>query len=675
MDITRNVAGLNVIDTGPGQKTFMVRGLVGAGESTVGLYYDDMPTSGSGENAAVASGRQTDLYIYDADHVEVLRGPQSTLYGSSALAGVVRIITKQPDASAVAAEIVGDGSTTANGDPNHALKGMINLPVIDDKLAVRLVGYTSHDGGFIDNPYLGKTNINSVDNQGFRAGIKAWLAPSTTLTGQLFMQDMTAHDQPISRPYNATVGTTPYPAVGWLRTDARAQQPRTDHTLMASLNLQHSFSQAALTISQSYFERNNTDLSDTSPLHSFFGFLQGIDAFPPVPLFNTAVFRSQQRTKMSTTEARVASTSTGPLNGVVGVLYSDRTIDLDNSFLETNPADGLVNTSIPIWYKRTADFSLKQLAAFGEVTYDLNQKLSLLGGIRVFNNKRIDAGESIVPFMRLLGRPGPGPTVKSDETKAIFKAQASYKLTGEAMVYGSFSQGYRAGGTVVQVVPELPPAYDPDYTNNFEVGAKTQWLDNRLQLNVAAYRINWYDMQISGDFFNGAFSGVLNCSGLCAHSQGLELDVTARPMRGLDLTLATTVFKAELDKAQPAVNGAPAAGTQLQNTPDFTATASAGYAWDMANGLTGSVHADIHYNGGTPVASYRPSLNLAGPAYTLVNLSAGVASGRRWDLSFYARNLFDKQAELNTLYDSATPANVYTNQPRTIGAQITLRSN
>lgn len=675
IDITRNVAGLNVIDTGPGQKVFMVRGLVGAGESTVGLYYDDMPTTGSGESAAVSSGRQTDLLVYDADHVEVLRGPQSTLYGSSALAGVVRILTRQPDASAFASEIVADGSVTANGDPSRALKGMINLPIVDDKLAVRLVGYSAHDGGFIDNTYLNKKNINGVDTQGFRAGIRAQLSPTTTLTGQLFMQDLDAVDQPISRPFNATVGTTAFPAVGWLKNDARTLQPRTDHTLMAGVTLQHTFDRADLTINQSYFLRDNTDLADTSPNYAFFTFLQSIDEFPPVPLFRTGVFRSRQETEMSTTEARMATRFDGPVNGVFGLLYSNRTIDLDNSFLETNPADGKIDTSIPIWYQRTANFELKQLAAYGEVTWDLNDRLALLGGARVFNNKRLDTGRSIVPFLRLLGSPGPAPTVRSDETKAIFKAQATYKITDEAMVYGSFSQGYRAGGTVVQVVPELPKSYDPDHTNNFELGAKTQWLDNRLQLNAAIYRINWYDMQISGDFFNGAFSGVLNCSGLCAHSQGVEVDLVARPVRGLDLGISATAFKAKLDKAQPAVNGSPVAGTQLQQTPDFTINGSVGYTWDLINGLTGSIRADAYHNGGTPVVSYRPAYNAGGEAYNLVNLSASIAQGVRWNLNLYARNVFNERAAINTQTDSVTPSNVYTNRPRTFGLQVTLHSN
>lgn len=672
-DIVRNVAGLNVVDTGPGQKVFMMRGLVGAGESTVGLYYDDMPSTGSGESAAENAGRQTDLYIYDADHVEVLRGPQSTLYGSSALAGVVRIITKQPDRSGPSAELVVDGSTTEHGTGNTALKGYVNLPVIEDKLAVRLVGYSTHDGGFIDNPYLHTKHINGVENQGFRASAKAWLDPNTTVTGQLFVQDMHAHDQPISRPYGAVIGTTAWPAVGWLNNDSHTLQPRYDHTTMASLNLQHDFSKATLNITQSYFKRRNTDTADNSGLIDSLSADIASNNFPNVPLPANSVFTSGQVTTMWTSEGRVASKLDGPVNGVAGVLYSDRTILLDNQFQQTDATSGEIDRSAPSWYHRTANFHLTQLAAYGEVTWNVTSKLSLIGGARVFNDKRNDQGYSIVPFMRVLGRPGPSATVTSNETKAIFKGEGNYKLTDDVLLYASFSQGYRAGGTVVQVVPDMPNSYGPDYTNNFEVGAKTQWLDHRLQVNAAAYRINWYDTQISGSFFGGAFSGILNCTGLCAHSQGIEMDVTARPIHGLDLNLATTVFKAEWDKPQPAMDGDPQKGTQLQNTPNFTLSAAGNYTWDLPYGLTGAVHGDVSYNDGTPITNYVMQYNVHAPAYTLVNFSGDVAKGQRWDLKLYARNVFDKRAAVNVENNSVTPVFIVTNQPRTIGLQATLR--
>lgn len=672
IDITRNVAGLNVVDQGPGQKTFMIRGLIGAGESTVGLYYDNLPTNGSGESAAASAGRQTDLYIFDAKRVEVLRGPQSTLYGSSALAGVVRIITNEPTADAVSGQLVVDGSATAHGSTNYALKSMVNLPIIEDKLAVRLVAYKTHDGGFIDNPRLGHEDVNTVDSQGFRLSAKAWLGDNTTLLGQLFVQDIDAADKGAHRPFDEIIGATLYKAAGEWKNDAKAMQPRTDHTVMAGLTLEHEFDAANLTISQAYFKRKNNDVSDASELNDYFGYLVSQGNFPPVPRMPQGVFQSAQETEMWTTEARVATKFDGPLNGVAGVMYQNRKIHIDNRFRQIDNAGRPIDT-VALWYNRTADFELKQIAAFGEATYTFNDKLSVLAGLRVFKNERHDISTSVVPFMRVLGQAGAQDNVNSEESKAIYKGQVTYKHTEDMTFYASVSEGYRAGGTIVRVVPQLPESYGADHTLNFEAGVKSEWFDRRLQANLSAYKISWYDMQYSGAFFNGTFEGVLNCEGKCAHSTGVELDVTARPMPGLDLTLAATAFKAELDKQLMNGEGDPPAGTQLRNTPSFSFSTSGSYTWDLANGWTAMVRADVQHVGEVPITHYRVADNRPGKAYTLVNAAASIASGDKWEAKLYVRNIFDEAAQVNVANDATTPYLIYTSQPRTVGISLGMK--
>ncbi len=673
MDISRNVPGLNVIDAGPGQKTIFIRGLVGAGESTVGLYYDGMPTTGSGESAAAAAGRQTDLYVFDADRVEVLRGPQSTLYGSSALAGVVRVITKQADLSRAESKVVLDGSTTAHGAASYAIKGMINMPVIDDRLAVRLVGYKAHDGGFIDNSYLGLKDVNSVDQVGMRLNASWAVSDRGTLTGQFFSQNMDAADQAIERPFDATIGVTPYPAAGALTNDAPARQPRKDATKMAGLNYVHNFDRFNLTLAQSWFDRDNTDDQDIAGLPDFFSFLQSIEAFPMVDIIPQGVFESRQKTRMNTTEVRLVTNSEGPWHAVAGLLYQDRKVDIANAFFETNAANGLIEPGIAPWYHRIADFTLTQKAAYGELTWDFNPQLSATAGARVFKNDRVDHAKAFVGFMRLGGETGV-TTLHADESKAIYKLAVNYKFTDDLLGYVTASQGYRAGGTVNQVVPELPPAFGPDYTWNYELGMKSEWLDRRLQLNVAAYHINWFDMQYSGDFFNGAFEGVLNCKGRCAQSTGMEFEVTARPVRGLDVNLAATFLKAELTKGLVEANGSPVSGTQLDNTPRFTLSGAVNYGWQLGTNLGLDLHANIQHVGKVANMTYRQNLNIPGPAYTLLNASATLSFNDRWDLRLYGRNLGDTRAQVNTQIDSVTPAWVYVNRPRTIGLEMTLHT-
>ena len=153
-DFSRSVAGLDVLDVGPGQKRYLVRGLNLPGESTVGLYYDNITMTGTGAEAGDFGRNQADLDLFDVARVEVLRGPQGTQYGANSVSGVVRIITNKPDPGALLGKVTVSGATKADGDPDSSMKGMINIPLTDD-LAVRAVGYYSKIGGFIDNVQLG----------------------------------------------------------------------------------------------------------------------------------------------------------------------------------------------------------------------------------------------------------------------------------------------------------------------------------------------------------------------------------------------------------------------------------------------------------------------------------------------------------------------------------------
>lgn len=668
-EITRNVAGLNVVNAGPGQNTLMIRGLVGAGESTVGLYYDNMPTAGMGESAALAGGRQTDFLVYDAQRVEVLRGPQSTLYGSSALAGVVRILSNPARLGEFEGRIDLDGSTVSHGEEGYSVKGMINVP-LGDQVAMRFVGYGIRTPGFVDQARYGIKDFNSATTWGFRWNTLFELSERTSVTTQLYVQDLKSNGPSFTRPRASVIGGVTLPGAGEYSTNAQTLESYDDRSILASLNFEHRFDNMTLSFIQSYQKRRNISFTDEQGLPYFFGFLQSIGAFPNITLPQAITFRSEQDLKMWNSELRLASNFDGPFNFVVGGIYQDRTVSIDNSFVDLDQATGDVLYSRPSWYHRAADFQLKQLAAFGEATLKVTDQFSLLAGARVFQNKRHDIARSIVPFLRL-GTPGAPDDVRSKESKAIYRFEADFKPSDNVMFYASASQGYRAGGTIVRVIPELPASYGPDYTWNFELGAKTDWLDHALQANVAVYQINWYDTQIAGEFFNGSFEGILNCEGLCARSRGVEVDLTARPVRGLELTASGTVFKAKWLKAQPAMNGAPAAGTQFTNTPTFTLNGSASYRWEIGGGKEIEIRADAQHRGKYAFVDYRPLYNQYRPeAFTLVNAAITLSNADKWNVSLYGRNLFDKRAVLTTAGDNVQFDQELIAQPRTFGVQL-----
>ena len=674
-DITRNVAGLNVINEGPGLNTIMIRGLVGAGESTVGLYYDNLPTSGSGESAALTSGRQTDLVVWDAARVEVLRGPQSTLYGSSALAGVVRIISNEADPTDFAGRMDLSAATIKEGSPSWSVKGMLNLPV-GDKAAVRLVGYQVHTGGFVDDVQHGIKNFNQADQTGFRLNTKVELGPDTTLTSQLYVQRLESAGAGFSQPWASSIGGVAYPAVGELQSKLPTKGQFNDTTVLGGLTLEHDFGPAVVTLTQAYQHRKNDAIKDNSGMGDFFRFLQSIDAFPDTATPTDLAFIQHQKLELWNTEARVATKFDGPFNLVAGVMYQTRDTEIENILQDVDRVSGDVipaSATNPIWFQRSARFKLDQFAAFGEATVKFSDRFSVLGGIRYFTAKRRDVLTPIVPFLRL-GTAGTPDTLTSKENKAIFKFEADYKPTDNVMLYASASQGYRVGGTVLKVVPELPDAYGPDYTWNFEAGAKTQWFDNHLTANIALYHINWYDTQISGEFYNGAFEGILNCEGLCARSQGIEVDISARPMRGLDIGFSGTLFKAKWLKDQPAMNGSPLAGTQFTDTPRHTVSAYANYHWNLGGDFDMALAANVQNSGRIAYSDYRPHYTLHTPgAYTLVDVSATLSKGDTWSTKLFVDNLFDKRALFNLTADSVTPYSALYATPRTIGVEFSVK--
>lgn len=407
---------------GPGQNTLMIRGLVGAGESTVGLYYDNMPTAGTGDSASSAGGRQTDFLMYDVQRVEVLRGPQSTLYGSSALAGVVRVLSNPAKLNVTEGRIDLDGSLVDHGQAGYSVKGMLNVP-LGDSVAFRFVGYGIHTPGFIDNTSYHKDNFNSADTWGFRWNGTYQLGPNTTATTQLYVQDLKSSGQGYEWSHPSVIGGVALPAAGDLQSNTQSREPYHDRSILAGLTLEHQFDNMTLTFTQSYQRRRNESFTDQQGLPLFFGSLQSIGAFPDVPLPNAITFRSQQQLTMWNSELRLATNFSGPLNFIVGGIYQNRTTKIDNSFVDVNLTTGNPIFANPVWYERAGDFKLTQWAGFGEATLKISDKLSILGGVRVFQNTRHDIATSIVPFLRL-GTNGAPDDVHSKESKAIYKFEA-----------------------------------------------------------------------------------------------------------------------------------------------------------------------------------------------------------------------------------------------------------
>ncbi|MGH8290067.1 MAG: TonB-dependent receptor [Steroidobacteraceae bacterium] len=681
-DFARSVPGLDFVDDGPGNKTYIIRGINSPGEAQTAVYFDNIPFTGIGAAATAFGGSQADLDLYDMQRIEVLRGPQGTLYGANSQSGVIRFVTAKPDLDRYEGSGLLDLSDTEDGGFNHSEKGMINLPLADGKLAIRLVGYDDRISGFIDNPLRQQNDYNNLQQTGGRASIKWQLDESTSLLGQIFYQHMYSGGAPIERPFGFTIGDNYFPPDGARKYSQFSETPWLDDVRIYALTGDHDFGWSHLTVAASYFDRSLVTNQDDTVSFRFFQYLQGLGEFPPFTVPAGGVSVSPESSRLFSTETRLNTDFNFPVNGVIGVYDDHRLNDYSTNVFATNPATGYPEAATQIDERNFQD-STRDFALYGEATWRITSKLSLLGGLRYFNDTRDLNSATLIPFFGL-GVPGVSPPAHAQNTGTIHKANISYHLTPGAMVYAQYSEGFRAGGTNAATVAQVPEQYGPDTTRNYELGTKTEWLDRRLTANLDVYQIEVYDMQVGECFEAGcAFSGEGNASGKDAQSRGAELDVSAEPVGGLLIEVGGNYTDAVLTKnlsgtgnAAYAVGALAVSGAPVLNVPKWNGSLSADYTFPLTADYLASFGGDVEYTGEVKQTSYDletyANFNLPLPAYTLVNLRASVR-WRDYQLQLYIDNAFDRNAEVNVLNDVDDPYNVITNRPRTIGIRLSAK--
>jgi outer membrane receptor protein involved in Fe transport len=671
-DFARSVSGLTFVDSGAGNKRYVIRGINSAGEAQSALYYDNIPVTGLGGAATEFGGTQPDLALFDIQQVEVLRGPQGTLYGSNSQSGVIRIVTNKPKLGVLEGSVATDTSNTKDGGWNYGLRGVLNVP-ISDQFALRMLGYYDNADGFSDNPLRGLKDVNDQENSGGRVSALWQISDDTKLIAQVFYQKMETGGRPLSRPYDGQVATTFYPAEGERKASLASLEPHEDESKVYALTLEHDFGWSDLTLAASRFDRDVLDVQDYTVSFGFFRFLQGIGVPPfnsgfPIP--QAGVYLAPQSSQLTTGEARMSTRFDGPLNGVFGVYYSDRNIDYTNDIVAANPATGRPDPSLGRVSSRSLADEMTDLAIFGEATYQITDKLALTGGARWFDTERDLQAVTNFAFFS-----GAGPIVEApqhgENRDTIYKAVLSYQLTPTFMTYAQYAEGYRGGGTNASTVAYVPPQYDPDNTVNYEIGFKSSWLNDHLTFNLAAYRIDLENLQV-GMLFGpgGAFSGVGNVKGKVAESNGFELDITARPIDGLQLTLTASRIDATLVRDVPELGDVAVDGAGLLNVPDVTGSASADYTFPMGS-FEANIGTDVQYSGKVEHTRYDED-DFPTDAYTLVNLRAGL-SWSNYSTTLYIANLTDEHAEINAFKSVNDPTRILTNRPRTIGLRFSAK--
>lgn len=681
-DLAGFVSGLQFQDLGPGDKEYIIRGVNSSGTATVGVYYGEAVITA--RNKQDGGGRQADIELHDLNRIEVLKGPQGTLYGASSMSGTIRFMPNRPDAGAWDFNAEAELSQTDQGGTNYKMNGMVNVPLIEDKLAVRGVGWFTRDSGFIDNVRRDRENVNDNEVEGGRIALRVMPTPELDIELSAVIQNRDVGGSSRFSPryqqaFRDNLDTFGFdaPALGDLTNqDFTVSDWQEDIRLFgASAEYDAGFGTFFGTVN--YFDREVDFRFDSTPILLFFG--------APAP---AVTFQPQQR-ELLTSEVRFASDFDGPVNFVAGGFLSREDKNFEVQVLATDEQtgrpiapwdptkdfflDGPTNSAI---FGRVKDDELDQEALFSEVTIDVTDKLQVIGGVRYFQFDITSAGKETKPFFGF-DTGTRAVDIQSDADTLQFKANASYRLTPDHMVYFTASEGFRVGGTNDAAINPtgvpVPAGFDPDSLWNYEIGWKTAFFDNRLIFNGAGYLIFWDDIQVEGLDPSGAFPIITNAGK--ARIDGVEFDITARPAPGLELVVGGSLQDARLTQDQPLSDpadpsfdpNAGRAGDALPNVPDFQGFASAQYTHPLASGVDGLVRLDITYRGDTRTQANADSpFNVGLDSYTLVNLKAGVTT-ESWSMELFAKNVFDKRAQIDAINSAQDPLAFITVRPATFG--------
>jgi iron complex outermembrane recepter protein len=637
-------------------------------QSTVAIYIDELPISTIGNTTVL------DPNLFDVERVEFLRGPQGTLFGSGSLSGALRILNKSPDLSGFDASALVDYGLTGSDSLRQRYNGMVNLPLVDDKLGLRIVGFYRDEEGYVDNLGTGKKNSNTLVDWGGRA-IMLW-KPNDRLSVKLLAsyEDSNPKDSALINP---TLG------------DMKRNSDRPDLFVgkLANYNatVEYQFDGARLTSSSTYSRFDQKFFVDLA------GTFNGAIAF---------ALDAWGYQKTFVEELRLASDPGGRFDWVVGGFYLDRRLDVDY-FYRSSPqflaARGI--TGLPDeYYQRQYNYTnSSELAGFGELTYRFNDRFWVTGGLRYGSVEAqgfVQGGyNSNYLTNALLGVRGPltitqvAPVagVKAEGSKPSFKISASFKPTPAVTSYATVSTGFRTpivngfAGRPSVVNPNdliIPNGADSDDLTNYEIGLKGRWLNGRLITNLAAYWIDWSNIQVQANRVSDSVQFATNIG--AARSRGLEFEVLAYPSSGLTFGFNGSFNNAkvtELSASEAAISGA-VPGARLAS-PRFQGSAYVNYGFDLTPKARANLSMVVQHVGSYPGMFPRVpgQPNTVAPTYGFTdayeNVNATFAvSFDKFTVGAYVENLFD-DSSITYVHPEAFLANRFgTMRPRTAGVRV-----
>ena len=690
-DMVSLIPGFSLNTQRRGVSRITLRGInTGGVASTVGVYVNDVPFGSSSglANAAILSG---DFDTFDLSRLEVLRGPQGTLYGASSLGGVMRYVTNAPSTEALEGRIRASAESVDNGDVGYSINGMLNIPV-SDTFALRGTGYYRNEPGYIDsignNPIPSLTDptvnvvegtrvedgINEVDSYGAR--VSALFTPTDN-----FSMDLTAHLQNIDSGSSDLVDS-----------DAITQAPLNDSPVRSryhddtneisyqvySATLDWTFSSMSLQSITSYGDLEHdfrVDLAaDTSlagaPLASVTTLLFGDAATRPL----STIIDQVTATEKFTQEFRLVSADDDTFEWLVGLYYTDEDSAIEPQLiLAVEAGTDTIATDIPELARASVVSNYEEIALFANATWYITPKFDLSFGARQSDN---DQTASQRLEGALVGGSINFDDATSSESPFTWSISPRYAFSENASAFLRIATGFRPGGPNViptGAPPGTPGSYDSDELTSYELGLKSTSADGRFAFDVTAFFLDWEDIQLFAQV-NGIG---INANGGTAESKGFEFAASFMPTEGLTISANGAYTDAYLTQdTDPIVGGLD--GDPLPFVPEWSFGLDGDYNWTVMGDNTAYVGGTLTFVDDRPVNLGDRDADgnvIRIDSYTTLNLRAGI-DFETWSIEVYGRNVTNEEG-----YNDLEPVGTLPNgaiglgliRPQTFGVALGVR--
>jgi iron complex outermembrane recepter protein len=632
-----------------GESFISIRGVTTGGltHPTVGITVDDVPY---GSSTLLGGGYSApDFNPSDLARIEVLRGPQGTLYGANSMGGLIKFVTVDPSTDEVSGQVQMGSTTVRNGDGlGYNVRGSVNVP-LGETFAVRASGFNRHDAGYIDDPLHGIEGINDSDSTG--GVLSSMWRPSDTVSLKL-----TALVQDIDTDGSNLVYVQP--GLGDLQQTFIKGAGEFNRKIQAyGATLKAKLGSSELTSITGYGINEFTAINDRSQSRgALANRLFGV---------NGAVLTDDSEAKRFTQEVRLQVPLGERVDWLVGAFYSDESTRWQQNTLAADPATGrpvgaLLLNRFPTSYE--------ERALFTTVTVNFTDRFDIQFGARGIENEQSYSADTSGPLAA--GGRAITPELTTEEDAFTYLVTPRFRITPDVMVYARLASGYRPGG--VNPGAEtfgLQRDFEKDETDNYELGAKAVVLDRMLSLEGSIYYIDWKDIQLSVLDPVSRLSYTTNASR--AESRGVELSAEARPLDGLTISAWTAWNDAELTEAFPPTSlSFGREGDRLPYTSRFSGNLSIDQEFSLTQALTGYVGGSLSYIGDRKSVFTGSALRQEFPSYTQFDVRAGVELDS-WAASLFVNNLADKRGILSGGIGTAYPFAFAYIQPRTVGLSVT----